>query len=211
MNINKNPKVKRRHEISDFMLIADTNAENLAKLIYTLGREFPKEFYPKRQRDFVDAYGDSVEYIDEPPDKDIRAHKLDELMKDAPYISRTQAESILADLELSAKPEHRRCYANTVFREALAENIYLMLHTLHADFGFGEERISRVASAWRRCQLCEPLEWLEGLLGKDINEGCELEALKILDKRSYRTQQATLREQLDAQKWMDEFRRIMER
>lgn len=47
-------------------------------------------------------------------------------------------------------------------------------------------------------------------LGKDANRGCDTLALKVLDKRTRRTPQPTVREQLDAARYMEEFKKIME-
>lgn len=209
MNINRNPKYKHRGEIAAFLKLADANAAHLAKLIYTLGKLFPKEFYPKRQRELVDAYEDSVGYVTT-PDEDIRTHKMSGLTKDAPYIDRVLCGRLLAQLELSAEPVHKVCYTNPDFREALCDNLFLMLHTLHADFGFGQARIEQTAAAWVGCSLSDPNGWLSELIGEDVNRGCDTLALKVLDKRTRRTPQPTVREQLDAARYMEEFRKIME-
>lgn len=211
MNITKNPKIKNKSKIDVFLKMADINAMHLGRLLYALSQEFPKEFYPKRQKEFIDAFRDSVEYIDGVPDADIREHKLCELQREAPYIDFPKAEQVLICMEHRyRKYDTETYYKDKDFRHALIENIALMLHTLRVDFGFGEQRIGRAIGAWVSYEISDPLAYISALCGENINEGCEALALEIIEKRSYRTQKPTVREQLDAQKYMEEFRKIME-
>ena len=207
MNISKNPIFRRRTEIEQLRILIDANGEIIARLTYALGVEFPKEFYPKKQKEFIDCYKDSVEYVDSDADSDIRSYKFKTLEKDAPYINKERAGGILTLLELSANPGLKEAFTNTTYREALIENVYLMLHTLHQDFRLSEKRITRIITAWTSCDLENPLEWLEELVQEDIHTGYKKLALEVLDKRKYKMQPPTVREQMDAEKYMDDFKR----
>lgn len=214
MNVTKNPRIKYKAGLDDFCRLAELNASHLSRLLYTLHKREPRDFYPEKCKRFVNVYKDSVDYIDGDNDAEIRAHKLRQLVSGAPYIDSELVDNILLCFEISARKEDKRLYGVKAYRTMLKDNILLELLTLHYDFGYGGRRIREVASAWTKSDPEEAQRFMDklGCLADDTQEANERAALEIIEYRKYNRKppKTAISEQKAAKRQLESYRAYTE-
>lgn len=204
MNCTRNPLLKKRTAIDVYKMLMELNAKQFARLIYVLRTDF--DFYPKKAREFIDRYIESVDYMQEDSDAEVRRHRFDELIREAPYITYSRAFNVLdCQAEYAGKSE-QFAYTNRHLRGELVDNIVLALLTLHYDFGFGETRIARVCTAWAHCGQPDAVERMNELVDGAPAEMTRQEIADWLDGRTEKKQRVTIREQIDARKQLEALR-----
>lgn len=184
---------------------ADHAAERLPPLwlLYVLRDE---GFYRSRVKQFLDRYCESVRWVDGDKDTEIRRHRFDELLRDAPYITYSRAVNLLDCQAGFAEHEDEPFYREPSIRSDLIDNIVLALLTLHYDFGFGEKRISRIMTAWAHCGKKDAIKWAEEFTGERIGGAPRSEIGKWIDQTKPK-QRITLAEQKNAKAGLEALRK----
>lgn len=206
MKCNRNPNFKRRQQIDFTRRVMQLNACHLCRLLYVLRDE---GFYRSRVKQFLDRYCESVRWVDGDKDTEIRRHRFDELLRDAPYITYSRAVNLLDCQAGFAEHEDEPLYREPSIRSDLIDNIVLALLTLHYDFGFGEKRISRIMTAWAHCAKNDAIKWAEELTGERIGGAPRSEIGKWIDQTKPK-QRITLAEQKTAKAGLEALRKYQQ-
>lgn len=208
MNISKNPHLKHRTLIRFFDVLMGINAKHLCRLIYLLANDPKAGFYKKRGKAFLDKYIEYIEYIDGDNDKEVRRYRLNELLRDVPYITYSRADNILVCQEAFADDSEKPFYIEKLTRSDLIDSIILALLVLHYEFGFGEIRIARYCTLWSQCGYAPAVEWAEKWLGEKIAGNTKQDVYDWLRATTPRKQRTTLQEQNAARRGLEEFRAL---
>lgn len=162
-------------------------------------------FYKKRLKDFMERYCEYVQYVQKENDAEIRRYRLNELMKDCPYVTYSKAQNVLDCQEGFAKEDEKPFYIEKNLRSDLIDNIVLAMVVLHYEFGFAEKRISRIFTEWAHCGINEPRKWVEKK-GVYIESNTKEDVYDWIEKFAPKKQRVTVKEQLEAKARMDALR-----
>lgn len=214
MNCLKNPRYKNRKRAAVLARVMEINTEHIAYLLSTLKELYPKSFYPKACKAFIEDYMDTVREFDCDNDTEQKDYKIKKYLESVPYISMDIARDIFEFIRVQRDMTtlDRRIYNEPCFADSLSENILLLLIQLHYSNGFGADRINAVIAAWR--PIPEPFKWLEQ--NADITfEGDDMDVwnyLKEIDDNDKIKQKrlSTAREQFDARRELEALRRYQE-
>lgn len=210
MNCTKNPHLKRRAEVDLFDRLMTVNAVHFCRLIYVLMSDPGASFYPKRARAYIESYCEYVRYVQEDNDKEIRRYRFNEMLRDAPYISYSRADNILTCQEGFADSTDKPLYIERRLRSDLIDNIILALIVLHYEFGFGEERIARLCTAWASCGYAPAVEWAEKRLDVHVLGNTKQDVYDWLKASAPKKQRVTLAEQKDAKAGLEALRKYQQ-
>lgn len=210
MRVTKNPRLKHRTEVDLFDRLMTVNAVHFCRLIYVLMNDSRANFYPKRARAYIESYCEYVRYVQEDNDKEIRRYRFNELMRDAPYITYSRADNILTCQEGFAADADKPLYIGKACRSDLIDNIVLALIVLHYEFGFGEERIARLCTAWASCGYAPAVEWVEKRLDVHVFGNTKQDVYNWLKATTPKKQRVTLAEQKDAKAGLEALRRYQQ-
>lgn len=211
MRVTKNPRLRHRTEVEIYNKLMDINAVHFCRLIYVLMSDPGANFYPKRARAYIESYCEYVRYMQEDNDKEIRRYRFNELLRDAPYISYSRADNILTCQEGFAADADKPLYIGKACRSDLIDNIVLALIVLHYEYGFGEERIARLCTAWASCGYAPAVEWVEKRLGVTIQDNTKQDVYDWLQATTPEKQKtATLQEQKQAKAGLEALRRYQQ-
>ncbi len=210
MNCARNPNYKHRAEVDLFDRLMTVNAVHFCRLIYVLMSDPGANFYPKRARAYIESYCEYVRYVQEDNDKEIRRYRFNELLRDAPYISYSRADNILTCQEGFAADADKPLYIGKACRSDLIDNIVLALIVLHYEFGFGEERIARLCTAWASCGYAPAVEWAEKRLDVHVLGNTKQDVYDFIEATTPKKQRTTLQEQKHAKAGLEAFRRWTE-
>lgn len=215
MNCLKNPRYKNRKRAHVLARVMEINTEHIAFLLSALKKLYPKSFYPKACKEFIEDYMDTVKEFDCDNDTEMKDYKIKKYLENVPYISMDVARDIFEFIRTRRNDMNtldRRIYAEPNFVDGLTENILLLLIQLHYTNGFGADRIKATIAAWR--PIPEPFKWLEE--NADITfEGDDMDVwnyLKEIDDNDKIKQKrlSTAREQLDARRELEALRAYQE-
>lgn len=215
MNCLKNPRYKNRKRAAVLARVMEINTEHIAYLLSALKELYPKSFYPKACKEFIEDYMDTVKEFDCDNDTELKDHKIKQYLEGVPYISMDLARDVLSYI-ISTHQDlttlERKIYGEPCFADSFAENILLLLIQLHYSNGFGADRINAVVAAWH--PIPEPFKWLEN--NADITfEGDDMDVwnyLKEIDdgEKIKKKRLSTAREQLDARRQLAALKRYQE-
>lgn len=213
MNCMKNPRFKNRRRAAFLARVMEINTEHIAYLLSALKELYPKSFYPKACKEFIEDYMGTVHEFDCDNDTELKDHKIKQYLEGVPYISMDLARDVLAWLaRRDMDKRDRSIYDEPCFADSFAENILLLLIQLHYSNGFGADRINAVVAAWR--PIPEPFKWLED--NADITfEGDDMDVwnyLKEIDdgEKIKKKRLSTAREQLDARRQLEALKAYQE-
>lgn len=206
MKCLKNPRYKHRNEAEYLGRAMEINTEHIIYLLHTCMSLYPNMFYPKVCREFILDYMDTCKEFECDDDIEERNYKIEQYLKDMPYITKDTAGMIYA--RLRSRPmsaQDKNLYSNPTFAGLFTENILLMLLQLHYSNGLGQSRLQNVVACW--AAIDEPWTWLKNFLKISIDHSNEdvysfLSELDRAKKKKSKTT-STLREQLDAKRELE--------
>jgi hypothetical protein len=206
MNCTKNPLYKRKATVDAVNLVLTVAGIHFARLLYVLQDE---GFGKKKLCEYWDKYVESVNYVSGDRDTAIKRYRMNELLKDVPYITYSRAMNVLDCQSGFAPNELEIVYRDADARSDLIDNIMMSMLTLHYDFGFGERRIARVMTAWAHCNLDDAIAWAEKRTGNTI-EASKKDVYDWLRSTEKKQRTATLTEQRTAKAGLEALRRYQQ-
>lgn len=180
------------------------DVENLATLVITLNKLYPKQFYNKAVRGFFDNYIDTVDMFNSYTDNEVKTHKIAEYLSECPYINDALILRLVQHFKRRVVTALDKCIYNEPDLVALlGENLTFMLIQLHYDYGFGEDRILRTVDAVCSGNIPDPIKTLDELfdIAHEEDEQQLRDEVKRMEqaRRDYkRGVRVTAREQTDA-------------
>lgn len=210
MNVARNPRYKARAEVDLLKALAIVNGKHLCRLLYVILSDSRYGWHKANGKEFLNKLVENAEYIESEGDQEVRAYRLESMLKDVSYIDYRRAESVLSCQEGFEKGENKFIYIDRSCRKLLVENIILMLLTLHFDFGFHEKRILRIMTEWSKCGKTDCMEWVEKRLKVNIKESPRSELYEKLEATTPKKKRTTLQEQKQAKAGLEAFRRWTE-
>lgn len=206
MNVARNPRYKARAEVDLLEALAIVNGKHLCRLLYVILSDSRYGWHKAKGKEFLNKLVENAEYIESEGDQEVRAYRLESMLKDVSYIDYRRAESVLSCQEGFEKGENKFIYIDRSCRKLLVENIILMLLTLHYDFGFHEKRILRIMTEWSKCGKADCMEWVEKRLKVNIKESPRSELYEKLEASTPKKQRTTLQEQKQMKAQLEAFR-----
>lgn len=204
MNITRNPRLMQRCMEKMWGRCMALDVENLATLVITLNKLYPKQFYNKAVRGFFDNYIDTVDMFNSYTDNEVKTHKIAEYLSECPYINDALILRLVQHFKRRVVTALDKCIYNEPDLVALlGENLTFMLIQLHYDYGFGEDRILRTVDAVCSGNIPDPIKTLDELfdIAHEEDEQQLRDEVKRMEqaRRDYkRGVRVTAREQTDA-------------
>lgn len=204
MNITRNPRLMQRRMEKMWGRCMALNVENLATLVITLNKLYPKQFYNKAVRGFFDNYADTVAMFNAYTDNEVKTHRIDEYLAECPYINDALILRLVQYFKRRTVTTIDKCIYNEPDLVALlGENLTLMLIQLHYDYGFGEDRILRTVDSICSANIPDPVKTLDELFDIAPEEDeqqlrDEVKRMEQARRNHKRGVRVTAREQTDA-------------
>lgn len=210
----KNPRFKQKAQETYLKYALRINIDHMASLLYVLHELYPKTFTKSNIQKYINDHADTVAALECGGDKLLKEHKIRQLCESCNYISRELADDITAKMKAKAPREKLRFFLDN--GQLYADNILLMLLTLHYDFGFGEKRIMATVEAWTSCPKTDCIEWLDTYADAQIEDSDkvlrhgvkEVERQKRLERAAPKV---TVREEFEARRKLEALRAYQER
>lgn len=204
MNITRNPRLMQRCMEKMWGRCMALDVENLATLVITLNKLYPKQFYNKAVRGFFDNYIDTVDMFNSYTDNEVKTHKIAEYLSECPYINDALILRLVQHFKRRVVTALDKCIYNEPDLVALlGENLTFMLIQLHYDYGFGENRILRTVDAVCSGNIPDPIKTLDELFDIAHEEDeqqlrDEVKRMEQARRNHKRGVRVTAREQTDA-------------
>lgn len=123
------------------------NWRNLARIMLTLNRLYPKQFYPKKMQEWLEGYADNCREMDKLEAVDAYDYKMAEWCEEY-GIDTTWCVAFVKKNSPSIKIPMNI--------EVLANNIKLALVQTCSEFGIGDKRLGEIKAALEEKQPTEP-------------------------------------------------------
>ena len=217
MKVSRNPKVKNKLKADILGRMMKLNAEHLGLLLHTLHELYPADWYPKRIREFIGNFQDTVMYFNSGNDDDLMKARIAKSLEDVPYLSYERVGSAYRTLIGRAHTHiDRTIYHEKNFADNYIENMLLMLLTLHYDHGYGAKRIGAVLRAWPSDRYADPFGWLDEYADAQFADSKDdsyetLDYVESLIKERRRGVKVSLQEEMEARHKLEALRAYQER
>lgn len=208
-NPHRNLKLMNAVELCD--RACNINIVLIANFLETLRKLYPERFGKRALQNFLTRFMGSVKYLEADDDTEVREYRMDKMLNDMPYISKTLAEVILKELSGLCRGKDLVVLKSPFYKAGLVENIVLMLATLHYDYGYGESRINAVITAWCKGTITEAAAYMQtevDYINDPEQDKREIEK-KLLDTRE-KKERVTVREQFDARRELEALKKYQE-
>lgn len=212
--LKANPRMRHRDKALKLEELFRLNLVHMGMLLRVCNELMPVLFSRERCAAFVGEYTETAAEYDCGDDEDLRDRRIDELIEDTPYITRDKCRKMLMSAAAKSDIGAREIYGGKYFFEMLVENLLLMLMQAHYSFTLGEKRFERVYSAMLEADPRGAFEWLEKVVGTEIESDPEeiygtLEMLANHRKRE-RKAQATAKEQYQARRDLEALKKYQD-
>lgn len=192
-----NHKIKDYHKNRLAFEVIVKNYELLCSLLIVLNKEYPKTFYPKKCRQWIDDFADNCKIANEWDKDGVYAYKMQQA-----------CESYGIDQSMVVAFVERECEGfNFQNRAVLADNVKLALVQTAAEYGIGEKRMKAIQKALLDTVINDPREQVKALGIDDYIEECTVGQVDIRKFRVKDKVRTTLQEQKEALAGLEAFRR----
>ena len=192
-----NHKIKDYHKNRLAFEVIVKNYEMLCTLLIVLNKEYPKMFYPKKCRQWIDDFADNCKIANEWDKDGVYAYKMQQA-----------CESYGIDQNMVVAFVERECEEfNFQNRAVLADNVKLALVQTAAEYGIGEKRMKAIQKALLDTVIKDPREQVKALGIDDYVEECSVGQVDIRKFRVKDKVRTTLQEQKETAAGLEAFRR----
>ena len=170
-----NPKIKGYHKNVILYNVMLENLRNLARIMLTLNRLYPKQFYKRRIQLWLEKYANNCDEMDRLDEADAYDYKMAQWCEECGIDTAWCVEFVKHNSPSIKVP------ANI---EVLANNIKLALVQTCMEFGVGDKRLSEIRAALEEKQPAEPEHELEkfGIKFEQMSVG-QVDYRKLLPRR----------------------------
>lgn len=192
-----NHKIKDYHKNRIAFEVIVKNYEMLCTVLIVLNKEYPKTFYPKACRKWIDDFADNCKIANEWDKDGVYAYKMQQA-----------CESYGIDQNMVVAFVERECEEfNFQNRAVLADNVKLALVQTAAEYGIGEKRMKAIQKALLDTVIKDPREQVKALGIDDYVEECSVGQVDIRKFRVKDKVRTTLQEQKETAAGLEAFRR----
>ncbi|RGF92070.1 hypothetical protein DXA02_11115 [Ruminococcus sp. AM54-1NS] len=192
-----NHKIKDYHKNRLAFEVIVKNYEMLCTVLIVLNKEYPKTFYPKACRKWIDDFADNCKIANEWDKDGVYAYKMQQA-----------CESYGIDQNMVVAFVERECEEfNFQNRAVLADNVKLALVQTAAEYGIGEKRMKAIQKALLDTVIKDPREQVKALGIDDYVEECSVGQVDIRKFRVKDKVRTTLQEQKETAAGLEAFRR----
>lgn len=192
-----NHKIKDYHKNRLAFEVIVKNYEMLCSLLIVLNKKYPKTFYPKKCRQWIDDFADNCKIANEWDKDGVYAYKM-----------QRACENSGIDLNMVVTFVERNCKEfNLQNRAILADNIKLALVQTATEYGVGGKRMKAIQNAMLETFIDNPREQVKALGIDDYIEECTVGQVDIRKFRVKDKVRTTLQEQKETSAGLEAFRR----
>lgn len=149
---NRKIKDYRKNKLLHTILIE--NMRNLFRILLTLNRLFPKQFYPKQIQEWLTSYAENCRETDRYEELEIYDYKMEQWCEEYGISEDFCKEFVRRNNPIVTNPDNILVLAN---------NVKLALVHCCADFGIGDKRLAELVAALREPQPERPEEEMDRL------------------------------------------------